>query len=189
LRIWISRRLERTGFRPLSLASPSETSWSAWSGRTAPPGAVLDQPPLQPRLLGSGREWLQHQPRQRENPATYRGDSHTGRHNLASRIPSVWLLRTSGPPGPPPRPRGSPQRNPWYPRQTVRTSAMTGSLRARLCQTSGRASSLPTREGAQSWSGGEVLRPTGEAARGRGRRLLLGTGRLEPGPNSRNYNM
>src|SRR5207248_1395198 len=37
-----------------------------------------------------------------------------------------------GPPGPPPGPRGSPQRNPWY--ATVRSSARTGSLRARLCQ-------------------------------------------------------
>ncbi len=48
--------------------------------------------------------------------------------------------------------------------------------------------SLPTRERAQSWSGAKYFGRREEAATGRGRRLLLGTRQLEPGPNSRNYN-
>ena len=48
--------------------------------------------------------------------------------------------------------------------------------------------SLPTRERAQSRSGAKYFGQRGEAATGRGPRLLLGTRRLEPGPNSRNYN-
>src|SRR5437588_5310242 len=88
-----------------------------------------------------------------------------------------------------------------YPRQIVRTSARTGSLRARLCQKvrcphflaqpSSRAGPCPPAKGPKLVGGrstGEVLRPTGEAARGEDEIALLGIRRLEPSSNPRNYN-
>jgi hypothetical protein len=46
----------------------------------------------------------------------------------------------------------------------------------------------PEGQEAQSWSGAKYFGRRGEAAPGRGRRLLLSARRLEPNPNSRNYN-